>query len=155
MFWLIRRGVNRFVSVGAAMLADIAFFGAMVALTASGLDAFVSAVPRYQARVDVLRSEASAWLVAQGRAELDDVTDYRALHAWSVAAPGDFWAAVADFFEVDWGTAPRAALAERRMPGAVWFPGGTLNFGGHLLRAGDDDRDAVVLVTSVPFDTRR
>ena len=33
------------------------------------------------------------------------------------------------------------------MPGAVWFPGGTLNFGQHLLRHGADDREAVVLVT--------
>ncbi|GIJ79931.1 acetoacetyl-CoA synthetase [Micromonospora phaseoli] len=86
------------------------------------------------------------WLVGQGRASLDDVTDYRALHAWSVASPGDFWAAVADFFGVDWETPPRCALAEHRMPGAEWFPGGTLNFGRHLLRAGDDDQDAVILV---------
>jgi acetoacetyl-CoA synthetase len=86
------------------------------------------------------------WLVAQGRAKFDDVTDYHALHAWSVAAPGEFWAAVADFFEVGWDSTPRAALADRRMPGAVWFPGGTLNFGTHLLRAGADDQDAVILV---------
>lgn len=85
------------------------------------------------------------WLVTQGRAQLDDVTDYRALHEWSVASPGDFWAAVADFFEVGWDTPPTGALAERRMPGAVWFPGGTLNFGPHLLRAGADDQDAVIL----------
>ncbi|MBX7265808.1 acetoacetate--CoA ligase [Micromonospora sp. Llam7] len=89
----------------------------------------------------------ATWLAAQGRATLDDVTDYRELHAWSVSSPGDFWAAVADFFDVDWETRPRGALADRRMPGAVWFPGGTLNFGGHLLRAGDDDQDAVILVT--------
>src|SRR5512139_4205998 len=87
------------------------------------------------------------WLHTQGRAKLDDVTDYRALHAWSVAQPGDFWAAVADFFAVDWSTPARGALVERRMPGAVWFPGGTLNFGQHLLRAGDDNRDAIVLVS--------
>jgi acetoacetyl-CoA synthetase len=86
------------------------------------------------------------WLVARGRAEFDDVTDYRALHAWSVAAPGEFWAAVADFFEVGWDRRPYAALADRRMPGAVWFPGGTLNFGSHLLRSGDAGQDAVVLV---------
>jgi AI-2 transport protein TqsA len=73
MFWLIRRGVNRFVAVGAAMLADVAFFGAMVALTASGFDAFVSALPRYQARVDLLRTEASAWLVAQGLPDLGEL----------------------------------------------------------------------------------
>ena len=86
------------------------------------------------------------WLVAKGRARLDDVTDYRALHAWSVAAPGDFWAAIADFFAVDWATPATTALADRRMPGAVWFPGSTLNFGHHLLRAGADDQPAVILV---------
>jgi predicted PurR-regulated permease PerM len=73
MFWLIRRGVNRYIAVSAALLADIAFFGAMVSLTASGLDAFVSAVPRYQARVDMLRGEASAWLVAQGLPDLGEL----------------------------------------------------------------------------------
>ncbi|MDG4826302.1 acetoacetate--CoA ligase [Asanoa sp. WMMD1127] len=88
----------------------------------------------------------AAWLQGQGRLSLDDVTDYRALHAWSVAQPGQFWAAVAEFFDVEWTAWPRRALADRRMPGAVWFPGGTLNFGAHLLRAGAADRDAVVLV---------
>ncbi|CNG24058.1 acetoacetyl-CoA synthase [Mycobacterium tuberculosis] len=88
----------------------------------------------------------ATWLDAEGRASLGDVTDYRALHAWSAAHPGEFWAAVADFFDVDWSTRPRGALTERRMPGAVWFPGGTLNFGQHMLRAGDDGQEAVVLV---------
>ncbi|HEX5661087.1 MAG TPA: AI-2E family transporter [Polyangiales bacterium] len=73
MFWLIRRGVNRFVAVGAAVLADVAFFAAMFALSARGLDAFVSAVPRYQARVEVLRLEASEWLVAQGLPDLGEL----------------------------------------------------------------------------------
>lgn len=73
MFWLIRRGVHRFAAVGAAMLAEVAFFGAMLALTASGLDAFVSAVPRYQARVHLLRDEASGWLVAQGLPDLGEL----------------------------------------------------------------------------------
>jgi acetoacetyl-CoA synthetase len=91
----------------------------------------------------------ATWLGTQGRATLDDVTDYRALHAWSVADPGAFWAAVSDFFAVDWATAPSGALAERRMPGAVWFPGGTLNTGRHLLRAGVDDQEAVILVAEM------
>jgi len=73
MFWLIRRGVHRFVAVGAALLADVTFFGAMVALTARGLDAFVSAVPRYQARVGLLREEASVWLVRQGLPDLGEM----------------------------------------------------------------------------------
>ena len=89
----------------------------------------------------------AAWLVESGRADLRDVADYAELHAWSTGHPGEFWGAVADFFEVGWSTPPVVALAERRMPGAVWFPGGTLNFGQHLLRHGDAGREAVVLVT--------
>ncbi|GIF50954.1 acetoacetyl-CoA synthetase [Asanoa ferruginea] len=88
----------------------------------------------------------ATWLSVSGRASLPDVTDYRALHAWSVADPGAFWAAVAEFFDVEWSAPPREALAARQMPGAVWFPGGELNFGEHLLRAGDSAQAAVVLV---------
>jgi AI-2 transport protein TqsA len=73
MFWLIRRGVNRFVAVGFAVLADVAFFGTMGALSARGLDAFVSAVPRYQARVEVLRGQASEWLVSLGLPDLGEL----------------------------------------------------------------------------------
>ncbi len=70
MFWLIRRNVNRFLAVGAALLADIAFFGAMVALSASGINAFVSALPRYQARIELLRGQASGWLDQHGLPDL-------------------------------------------------------------------------------------
>ncbi|MBM2619693.1 AMP-binding protein [Actinoplanes sp. LDG1-06] len=87
------------------------------------------------------------WVADRGLAAFDDVTDYRELHAWSVASPGDFWGAVADFFAVDWVTPPSDTLAQSRMPGAEWFPGGTLNFGHHLVRAGAADQDAVVLVS--------
>jgi AI-2 transport protein TqsA len=73
MFWLIRRGVHRYAAVGLALLAEVGFFGAMVALTASGLDAFVSALPRYEARVDMLRAEASSWLVSHGMPDLGEL----------------------------------------------------------------------------------
>jgi AI-2 transport protein TqsA len=73
MFWLVRHGVNRYLAVMAALAADVAFFGAMVALAASGLDAMVSALPRYQARIDVLRDEASLWLKTQGLPDLGDL----------------------------------------------------------------------------------
>src|SRR5262245_16627928 len=73
MFWLIRKGVQRYVAVGVALSADIAFFGLIAAFAASGLNALVSAMPRYQARVSVLRSEASEWLAAQGLPDLGDL----------------------------------------------------------------------------------
>lgn len=73
MFWLVRHGVNRYLAVMAALAADVAFFGAMVALAASGLDAMVTALPRYQARLDLLHGEASLWLKTQGLPDLGDL----------------------------------------------------------------------------------
>jgi acetoacetyl-CoA synthetase len=48
---------------------------------------------------------------------------------------------------VRWHERPTAALADARMPGAVWFPGGTLNYAEHLLFPPcgvEDDATAVV-----------
>jgi predicted PurR-regulated permease PerM len=73
MFWLVRKGVQRYVAVGIALSADIAFFGAIAAFTASGLNALVSAMPRYQERVTILRGEASEWLALQGLPDLGDL----------------------------------------------------------------------------------
>ena len=86
------------------------------------------------------------FLSEQGVVALADPTDYRELQAWSAAHVDDFWQAVVEFFEVDFGTRAATPLGRREMPGATWFPGATLNFGHHLLRRGDDDRPAVVLV---------
>ena len=88
----------------------------------------------------------ATWVTARGLVELADVTDYAELQAWSARCPGDFWQAVADFFEVDFDARADVALADRGMPGAQWFPGATLSFAQHLLRHGDDQRDAVILV---------
>ncbi|GAY11323.1 acetoacetate--CoA ligase [Pseudonocardia sp. N23] len=69
-------------------------------------------------------------------ADLPDDTDYAALHAWSVADVGAFWAAAADFFGVRFHDAPTAALGSDEMPGADWFPGATLNYAEHALTDG-------------------
>ena len=86
------------------------------------------------------------WLGERGLVTLADPTDYRELQAWSAAHVGDFWQAVTDFFDVDFGTRATTALGDPAMPGAEWFPGATLNFGHHLLRRGADDRVAVVVL---------
>ncbi|MCW2671471.1 MAG: acetoacetate--CoA ligase [Frankiales bacterium] len=85
------------------------------------------------------------WLTGRGIVELADVTDYAELQAWSARCPGEFWQAVADFFEVDFDARADVALKDRRMPGATWFPGATLSFAQHMLRHGDDQRAAVIL----------
>ncbi len=70
VFWLVRKGVQRYVAVGLALSADFAFFGTIAAFTASGLNALVSALPRYQERISILRGEASEWLALQGLPDL-------------------------------------------------------------------------------------
>ena len=51
--------------------------------------------------------------------------------------------AFADWAGVRWHDDPSAALADRAMPGARWFPGGTLNYSEHAL-AGIGDAIAIV-----------
>ncbi|MGW7291999.1 acetoacetate--CoA ligase [Streptomyces xiamenensis] len=66
----------------------------------------------------------------------DPAAGYAALHHWSVTALDAFWRAVADWFAVDFRTPGEPALADPAMPGARWFPGATLNYAEHALRAG-------------------
>ncbi|WP_432585761.1 acetoacetate--CoA ligase [Streptomyces sp. HD1123-B1] len=68
----------------------------------------------------------------------DPAASYAALHRWSVAELKTFWAAVAEWFEVRFSTPYESVLADSAMPGARWFPGATLNYAEHALRAGED-----------------
>jgi acetoacetyl-CoA synthetase len=72
-----------------------------------------------------------------------DLPDYAALHHWSVTDLDGFWSAAAEFLGVRWRAEPTAVLGSRAMPGAEWFPGGTLNYAEHALTPGpgraDDD----------------
>ncbi|MEN2396545.1 acetoacetate--CoA ligase [Pseudomonas halotolerans] len=67
------------------------------------------------------------------------LSDYPALHAWSIDQREAFWQAIVDFFQIRFHQAPRGVLVEgEHMPSAQWFPGATLNFAEHLLRRRDD-----------------
>ncbi|MEO8348741.1 MAG: acetyl-coenzyme A synthetase N-terminal domain-containing protein, partial [Acidobacteriota bacterium] len=63
-----------------------------------------------------------------------DFTDYDALWSWSVTELEDFWQSVWDYFDVRSRSEPTMALIDRRMPGARWFSGATLNYAEHALR---------------------
>jgi acetoacetyl-CoA synthetase len=75
-----------------------------------------------------------------------DFEDYDALWTWSVTDLEDFWSSVWDWLEVEARTPPHAVLSDRRMPGAKWFPGATLNYAEHALRgaAAESDRPAIL-----------
>ncbi len=75
-----------------------------------------------------------------------ELPDYRALWQWSVDHLGEFWGELVDLFEVDLGS-PTATLADDRMPGAVWFPGASLNYVSQVFRDRPPTGVAVVAVT--------
>ncbi|MFJ2772694.1 acetoacetate--CoA ligase [Streptomyces sp. NPDC087300] len=77
-----------------------------------------------------------AWAAAHYGAPTDG--GYAALHRWSVAELETFWKAVTDWFDVRFSTPYTRVLADRAMPGAQWFPGSTLNYAEHALRAAED-----------------
>ncbi|KAF1069230.1 MAG: Acetyl-coenzyme A synthetase [Pseudomonas citronellolis] len=102
-------------------------------------------------RIAASRLEAFRHFVNQ-RFSLD-LADYPALHAWSVEQRGNFWAALAEHFEVLWHHPPRDVLEEGpALPSARWFPEGTLNYAEHLLRRRDH---APALVAIGEDDSRR
>ncbi|MDR3083142.1 MAG: hypothetical protein LBV60_19865, partial [Streptomyces sp.] len=73
---------------------------------------------------------------------------YAALHRWSVDELDTFWRAVTEWFDVRFATPYERVLGSRSMPGATWFPGATLNYAEHALRAADAraDEPAVLAV---------
>lgn len=73
-----------------------------------------------------------------------DLTDYAALHRWSVTDLEGFWGAVWDYFDIDADTPYERVLAEETMPDARWFTGATLNYAHHALRNLADDDTAIV-----------
>jgi acetoacetyl-CoA synthetase len=75
--------------------------------------------------------------------------DYESLWHWSVTDLNGFWRSIWDYFDVIAHDQPTAVLADASMPGAVWFPGATLNYAEHVLRMpGRRDDDPVVLAYS-------
>ena len=59
---------------------------------------------------------------------------YADLHAWSIDAPEQFWAAIWSFCGVLGERGERVLVDPHRMPGAQWFPDARLNFAQNLLR---------------------
>jgi len=78
---------------------------------------------------------------------------YEDLWRWSVDDLDGFWGSFTEWIGVQWRAAPTAVLAERAMPGAVWFPGGTLNWAEHALaRAAERPNDVAIVARSQTRD---
>ncbi|MGW1077366.1 acetoacetate--CoA ligase [Streptomyces sp. NPDC002537] len=68
----------------------------------------------------------------------DPAASYAALHHWSVTELERFWQALTEWCDVRFSSPYERVLADRSMPGAVWFPGATLNYAEHALRTAED-----------------
>lgn len=83
------------------------------------------------------------WLEEERGLRFDGYAD---LHRWSCDSLAEFWQTIWDYFQVHAHTPPERVLSSEEMPGAKWFPGATLNFAEHLLRAGDPEAPALIFV---------
>ena len=83
------------------------------------------------------------WLAARDKL---NPGGYEDLWRWSVTEPGQFWAAIWDYFEVLGDRGPGPVLAGQVMPDVRWFPGATLNYARNALRTAwtDPDRPAII-----------
>ena len=70
--------------------------------------------------------------------------DYEAMRRWSVEHLDDFWAAIWEYFDLQTWSPYDCVLANREMPGAVWFPGARINYASHIFRKRRTDAPALV-----------
>ncbi len=80
------------------------------------------------------------WLKTHRRLRFDD---YEELWRWSTSDLEGFWSSIWDFFEVPGHSPYSQVLQSRKMPGARWFEGATLNYAELALEEGSE-RPAVV-----------
>ena len=85
----------------------------------------------------VAASQVMAFMAEANRRHGTRLSDYRELHAWSVAHPDLFWNLVWDFCGVIGEKGARLMVDHDPMPGAKFFPDAQLNFAENLLRRSD------------------
>ena len=72
---------------------------------------------------------------------------YDELWNWSVTDIEGFWSAIWHFFDVQAQTPYDRVLADKKMPGARWFPGAKLNYAEHIFRHDTLERAAIIYQT--------
>lgn len=72
-----------------------------------------------------------------------EMRDYSDLYSWSIENIEEFWESIWHEAKITHSSKYHSVLSSRRMPGAQWFDGATLNFARNLLRY-RDDRPAII-----------
>ena len=80
--------------------------------------------------------------------------DYSSLYRWSIDELEAFWQSIWDFYQIRSYSPHTAVLEQRRMPGAVWFPGATVNYAEHAVGAWRDP-DGVAVIERTQTRTAR
>lgn len=86
------------------------------------------------------------WLKKERNLSFDT---YEELWDWSVTDLEDFWESVWDYFDIKAKTPYHTVLSERKMPGAKWFTGATLNYTEHVFRNRKWDKTAIIHTSEV------
>jgi acetoacetyl-CoA synthetase len=73
--------------------------------------------------------------------------DFAALWRWSVNDLEAFWTSIVDYYDILLHGRWDRALADPRMPGAVWFEGAELNYAEALIRRLAPDRPALLFAS--------
>jgi acetoacetyl-CoA synthetase len=98
-----------------------------------------------QARVE--KSHLTAYMRWLARERGLSFASYEDMWRWSVSELEPFWQSMWDFFGVRSSAPHECVLANRRMPGADWFPGARLNYAEHALRHERPNADALMYLS--------
>ena len=86
------------------------------------------------------------WVEDRRGLSFGDPTDYDALWRWSVEHLDRFWGDLATWTGALPDVPDDRVLTDRRMPGAVWFPGTTVNYAEQVFRNSTGDHPALIAV---------
>ncbi|WGR99725.1 acetoacetate--CoA ligase [Bradyrhizobium sp. ISRA443] len=63
-----------------------------------------------------------------------EFANFEEMRRWSVTDIDGFWQSIWDYFDIQSPTPHAAVLASRKMPGAMWFPGASVNYARQVFR---------------------
>src|SRR3954453_19399888 len=88
----------------------------------------------------------ASWVEQRRGLSFGDPPDYDALWRWSVEHLDQFWGDLATWTGVLPDVPDDRVLPQRRMPGAEWFPGSTVNYAEQVFRNVTEDHPALIAV---------
>jgi acetoacetyl-CoA synthetase len=100
-------------------------------MTASVAEGTLLWAPSDAAKSRTQLSRYMRWLEAERGLSF---SRYDELWQWSVSDLEGFWESIWEYFDVAAKAPPTSVLSSRKMPGARFFPGATLNYAEHALR---------------------